>query len=284
MVGIVILNYNNSSQTLACLDTLYKHCQGNNWKVCVVDNASRKEELEKLQSSCKEHIVISTTNCGYARGNNLGLQWFEKDDEVDSLLVLNDDTRFTSDVITPLHSYLKNHKECGVVFPLVVAPDGKVDVACWRRQKSIRNLFEQATSVGKIKRKFGCSGGRDEFLPLGEIPDAEAVETGVPPGSCMMLRKDVFKSVGYLDPHTFLYFEEHILVEKLRREGLACVLMPKISIIHLGAQTTKKSASKVIYGHWRDSYLYFMKNYSRMPVLLQYYLRFRTWIALSIFK
>lgn len=38
MVGIIILNYNNSSQTLACLETLYAHCKGGNYKICVVDN------------------------------------------------------------------------------------------------------------------------------------------------------------------------------------------------------------------------------------------------------
>jgi len=282
MLGIVILNYNNSSQTLACLESLYEYCKNGDWKVCVVDNASNPEEVEKLRKGCKEHIVVAKENGGYARGNNLGFKWFENDDEVDALLVLNDDTRFTSDIISPLYSYLMSHEECGVVFPLVVAPDRKVDSACWRRQKSTMNLVEQATSFGKIRRKLGCNRVRSEFLPINRIPDIEAVETGVPPGSCMMLRKDVFKKVGYLDPNTFLYFEEHILSEKLRRERLACVLMPRISIIHLGAQTTKKTASKTVYKHWRHSYLYFMKNYTTVPAVLRYGLQFRTWIKTLI--
>lgn len=276
MVGIVILNYNNSAQTAACLDSLYSHCKGGNFKICVVDNCSRKEEVEKLEKICHEHIILSKENNGYAQGNNLGCEWFDKDKEVDKILILNDDTRFTEDIITPMESYLNDHSKCGVVFPLVVAADGSVDKACARRAKSKWDLIIQATSLGKLGFK------RKEFIDPATVLGQKEVKTEVPPGSCMMLHKSVFKEIEWLDPHTFLYFEEHILGKKLKAKGLEVTLLPQIRITHLGAQTTSKQPSKAVYRHWRNSYIYYLKNYSSLCQPLILCLEFRTWLKTLI--
>lgn len=272
MVGIIILNYNNSAQTGGCLESLYRCCTGRNFRVCVVDNASREEEKAKLSEICTngEHIIYSSENGGYARGNNLGCEWFDIVGEVDKILIINDDTRFTMDIITPLEKYLDSHPECGVAFPRVNAPDGTMESDCARKSKSTRDLLLQATRL----ERFGIR--RKEFIPISQVEGKDAVRTGVPPGSCMMIPKAVFKKVGWLDPNTFLYFEEHILSEKLKKLSLECVLLPGISIIHLGAGTTKKQKSSAIYRHWRNSYLYYIRNFTDTPAVLRLYMRLRT--------
>lgn len=272
MIGIIILNYNNSQLTLNCLQSLYSLQVAAAYKVCVVDNASRAEQLDLLREGLKrgESLVIAEQNQGYARGNNLGARFFEEDKLVDKILILNDDCLFTEDVLTPMAAYLDSHPECGVVFPLVKGPYGNIDMACLRRAKSNRDLFLQGSFFGRF------TSLRREFLPSEGVEDCDEIHTQVPPGSCMMLPKAFFRSIGYLDKNTFLYFEEHILGAKLNHEGRSCVLLPKICITHLGAQTTRKQSSKAIYKHWRNSYLYYMKNYSSMPVVLQLWLRLRT--------
>lgn len=272
MVGIIILNYNNSVQTGECLESLYRCCKGGNYRVCVVDNASREEEKAKLGGICTngEHIIYSSENEGYARGNNLGCEWFDTVSEVNNILIINDDTRFIMDIITPLEKYLDSHRECGVVFPKVIAPDGTMERDCARNSKSTCDLILQATRL----ERFGVR--RKEFIPVSQIEGKDEVRTGVPPGSCMMIPKAVFKKVGWLDPNTFLYFEEHILSEKLRKLSLECVLLPGISIIHLGACTTRKQKSSAIYRHWRNSYLYYVRDYTDTPAVLRLYLRLRT--------
>lgn len=283
MTGIVILNYNNSSQTLECVKTLQKCCspeQGREpWKLCVVDNASAVQEYEKLLGHDLT-VLRSEVNGGYARGNNIGCEYFAADHDVDKILILNDDTRFVEDILTPMAAYLDEHAQCGVVFPKVVAPDGTLDKACWRVQKTTRDLVMQATS---LPRRLGLR--RREFLPT-DLLTADVPVTGfgpeqlplVPPGSCMMLRKADFQRIGWLDPNTFLYFEEHILLERLKRAGLSSALLPAVSIVHLGAATTASQPSKAIYKHWRNSYLYFMRNYSRVCRPLQWYLKLRTYL------
>lgn len=276
MVGIIILNFNNSAQTLGCLESLYRCCREGNYRVCVVDNASRPEELAVLREGCRagEKVIVSEKNGGYARGNDLGCEYFDTIEDITEILILNDDTRLTEDIVTVLEQYLHSHPDCGVAFPMVVAPDGSIDKACARKSKTNADLVIQATGLGKLGLK------RSEFLPVEGLREHDEVHTQVPPGSCMMLRKDVFRRIGWLDPGTFLYFEEHILSERLKKEGLGCVLLPKIQITHLGAQTTAKQPPKAIYRHWRDSYLYYLRNYSSVPAVLRAFLRFRTWLRL----
>lgn len=271
MVGIVILNYNNAQQTLDCVSSLRRHCTGGNWRLCIVDNASpdaRQWEIlqENFGKDREVKLIKADENGGYARGNNLGCEYFDTRAEVDKILILNDDTLFTADILSPMEAYLDGHPDCGVVYPMVYAPDGSIDPACLRRQKSVRDLVLQATSLGRLGLK------RREFLDVEHADQAQ-----VPPGSCMMLPKAVFRKIGWLDPGTFLYFEEHILTEKLRRISMRSALLRNLGIIHKGAQTTKKQPSKAVYRHWRNSYLYFMRNYSAVPHILQQLLRLRTW-------
>jgi len=273
MVGIVILNFNNSLQTLGCLDSIRKHCDPSEYRICVVDNCSRAKELTILRNNCTEHIIVSESNRGYACGNNLGLRYFAAQKDIDCILVLNDDTRFTMDIIRPMEDYLLSHSECGVVCPLVLSADGSIDRGCARRQKSTWDLIIQASSLWK---HLGIKP--HDFLPTQGLRSMSKVHTQVPPGSCMMLRSEVWRKIDFLDEGTFLYFEEHILCEKLRREGLGCVLLPQLEIIHLGAQTTKQQPSTAIYKHWRNSYLYFIKTYSKVPSAIRPYLRLRTWL------
>lgn len=308
MTGIVILSYNNAEQTLLCVNSILEHCSRDGFRIVVVDNCSREDQAARLRDivgelsgRCDIELLRSEVNGGYARGNDIGLERLcdGSGAVVDKLLVLNDDTRFTCDILTPMSEYLDNHRDCGVVFPLVLAPDGSVDRACARRAKTNRDLVLQAGRLEKMGKRlagsrFGralrcnclsCHYGlfqRREFIDPEPLRACQEVATQVPPGSCMMFEREFFKSIGFLDPGTFLYFEEHILGKKLEAAGRTCVLLPQINIIHLGAQSTCRQPSKTIYRHWRHSYLYYMKAYSDMPWLLRQALRFRTWLTLLL--
>lgn len=300
------MSYNNAEQTLLCVNSILDHCRRGDFRIVVVDNCSREDQAARLREivgelsgRCDIELLRSEVNGGYARGNDIGLEWLcggaaapdsaasaaslnPAASAVDNLLVLNDDTRFTCDILTPMSEYLRSHPECGVVFPLVLAPDGSVDKACSRRAKTTRDLVLQAGRLEKVGRRLGGLFQRREFIDPEPLRACREVATQVPPGSCMMLEREFFWSIGFLDPGTFLYFEEHILGKKIEAAGRTCILLPQINIIHLGAQSTNRQPSKTIYRHWRNSYLYYIKAYSDVPWLLRQALRLRTWLTLLV--
>lgn len=282
MTGIVILNYNNIDNTIDCLYSIFRHFPEGSFRICLVDNASAPEVQEAVHSHIETlppviHYVCSHENVGYARGNNLGLEYFDDQHGVDSILIVNNDVIFTEDVLTPMTAYMDSHPQVGVVSPLLRTKSGGIDYACARREKNMLDLLVKATSLGRLGVHIEDSLIRENPSLL----DRDEVQTELPSGSCMLLRKKIFSSVGYFDPRTFLYFEEDILRKKLKAKGFQSVLLPRISAIHLGAQSTAKSAGKFIYGCYRDSMLHYMEHYTDIPAFVRKYISWRTALALK---
>ena len=103
-VYIIVLNYKNLADTVACLASLRKITY-NKYRIVVVDNDSRDGSFEYL----KEHetdccIIQSGENRGYAAGNNIGIRYALEqgaDDYISKPVDLND-------MVDKLEGYLKN--------------------------------------------------------------------------------------------------------------------------------------------------------------------------------
>lgn len=295
MVGIVILNYNNVDDTVNCVKSIYNYCNGDLFRICIVDNNSCEEVVNSVQlylchieGYClvqqgeqtpvklpRLTYLLNRYNGGYAQGNNCGLSFLKKYKEIDYYLILNNDVLFTMDIIAPLSQYLYRHKEVGVVSPMLYGRDGKVDYECCRYEKSMIDFFVRIFHLERIKVFARI---REQNKILKRYPDLikqDVVESNLPSGSCMMFRKETFEAIDFFDPNTFLYFEEDILWKKLKKMNLKSVLLPAISCIHLGAGSTSKSSLKIIDDAYRESLIYYLKKYSGFP---------RIFIAMMLLK
>ena len=75
-LGIVIVNYNTSSQLRRALETVYGS-EGLSFKVAVVDNASADDSVAMVRREFPQcHVIASETNDGFSKANNKGLRWF----------------------------------------------------------------------------------------------------------------------------------------------------------------------------------------------------------------
>ena len=96
----------------------------------------------------------------------------------------------------------------------------------------------------------------------------ECVPIELPSGSCMMIRKELFEKIGRFDPNTFLYYEENILYRKLLSEGKQNYMLPGISCIHLGGETTNKVEHSASYmKSSKASGYYYATHYRKLNVL-----------------
>ena len=98
MVYIIVLNWNNSEDTISCISTLLKQ-NYIYFRIVLVDNDSTDDSLIKilafLKKSCQNYLHLSesesyldeeihtnkitvisaTSNKGYAGGNNIGIKY-----------------------------------------------------------------------------------------------------------------------------------------------------------------------------------------------------------------
>ena len=253
-IGIIILNYNNAGQTISCVESIRKFNSAS-CRTVVVDNCSTDDSLSILGEYLSEHknafeLISAPENGGYAQGNNVGLKYLEDATEIDRILILNNDVLFTQDILPRLSVFLDSHPKTGVVSPLLYCRDGKtVDYTCARKDCSIREIV--LTYLLYFTDFFGIlssfSNKHKLLLENPSLLNFPEVEIELPSGSCFMIRKDIFRKIGWFDPNTFLYYEENILYRKLLAEGKKNYLLPDINCIHLGGETTNKVAHSASY-------------------------------------
>ncbi len=287
--GVIILNYNNDVDTISCINSLCRTSNDTSYKIIVVDNASNSDcraKVDEYIAGYDSHILLNEEdiapcslpfithlhlgcNCGYACGNNRGLDLVYADPEIDRVMVLNNDILLTEDIITPLNHDLDTLPDAAIVTPLLYKRDGvSIDHTCARKAATLWQILGlwavlYKTTFGIMHRIY-----QSQFLLPTSSPDEPLLRVELPSGSCMMCNKELFRKIGSFDPNTFLYYEENIIWEKIKALGLSNYLDKRISCIHLGAATTStKSPSSFIAKCSVDSTRYFIRNYTNAGLI-----------------
>ena len=266
--GIVILNYNNAKDTIACLRSLYATTAADKIRTVVVDNGSRSVVVEELRAFISEYIPSATLlalekNLGYANGNNEGCKLLYADPEVDYIAILNNDTLLLEDFVTPLRAAIESTPDAALVSPLLLRADGNsIDYNCARRAPKLSEIMANWALLHR--NWFGWLtkiNNRSSMLPERICGQRTAVE--LTSGSCFVVKKSLFEELGGFDSGTFLYYEENILWEKIRQRNLKNYLDCSVRLIHLGAATTSTQATSLFVAKCLvHSTRYFIKNFT----------------------
>lgn len=120
-VTIVVLNWNNGLDTLACLGSLVA-LNDPAYDVLVVDNGSTDDSVARIRTAYPDVTLIETgANLGYAGGNNVGIR-NALVHGADFVCLLNNDVTVAPDFLAPLLAAMGSQPDVGVVTPLVAEP------------------------------------------------------------------------------------------------------------------------------------------------------------------
>lgn len=229
--AIVVLNYLNYKDTIECVDSILKM----RYPICgivVVDNGSNNkssEILKKFYSSKKRiWIIASKKNRGYARGNNLGINFARRKLKADFVLVVNNDTVFIDkEYIRGLLN--KYEPGAGVIGSRILLKDGN------EQYPMISYLGLEDTAkryINMLSKKYGSSF---EFA----VNQGEA--STILHGCALLLTPDFFKWYKGFYNRTFLYGEEGILYLMCKCKGLKQIYVPEVEIYHKEDQSSLMS-------------------------------------------
>lgn len=271
MLGIVLINYKNSKETLDYIKN--ELCKIKTpYSIAVVDNSCDSNEfnalsigVEKIDPKIKIHLIRAEENCGYAKGNNIGAKKLIQIEKVDYLLFSNSDIiikdkKAVENLINTIRLDIKN--VC--VGPKLVGPSGS-------DQNPNKNVtFFDRYILSQLLYPL-------KFVRLKEtrsiIRNAESGFYDWISGAFFIIDAKVFEQVGMFDEGTFLYAEEMILGERLRNNGYSPYYDSSQTILHLGSVTVSnfysaKKRSLLIL----KSELYFYSKYKGLPNKLGRYL------------
>lgn len=275
MLGIIIVAYKNPERTAEYVANQLSRLK-NPYVVVVVNNRSTMEGCAALAERCggtacspgeivgkkRVYILHNAENLGFARGNNLGAEFLERNNPCEYLLFSNDDIILRENTdLQPMLDMLDGNAEIGAIGPDIVGIDGRHQSPHRRKISAYRQIGWMLFSAFRRKR---MSGDDDNAPPVPEKGFCYWVS-----GAFFLMRCDVFKQIGGFDSDTFLYSEEPILAERLKSIGKRMYFNPDIRVKHLEGGSTKGSIGHVgIRKYIIESNCVYYRKYLNTPKIV----------------
>lgn len=110
-VSFIIVNYNSTTYTHACIKSIYRYTQALQFEVLVVDNASPDRSIETLQPVFPEvQWVFSEENNGFGAANNKAIEKAKGE----FVFLLNPDTELVSDAAAAFVTFMRQPENTSV--------------------------------------------------------------------------------------------------------------------------------------------------------------------------
>lgn len=251
-VAVIILNYMNYLETDKCIQCMLKQ-NYDSYHIVVVDNGSNNASVKylwkKYGSNTKISVIKAGKNYGFAKGNNIGINYARNKMHVEYVLLLN------SDVVIEDRDYLDkmikaDAGDVGVIGSRILEKNNtEISLLC-------RYVTFPATLFSYLVSMSQCKGH-----PLYEIFWREILMKykGVYlfKGCALLLTPAYFRHYDGLDPRTFLYCEEDLLYLRCRKAGLTETVCEEAFLYHKAGQS-----AKTLYGNnWIRFLEYMLSSY-----------------------
>ncbi|MFG6427505.1 glycosyltransferase family 2 protein [Lepagella muris] len=249
-VAVIILNWNGKELLKQFLPTASKYTQGEDVDLVVADNGSTDGSVEWIKEHHPEVMLIEyRKNLGFAEGYNRAIEILD----YPYSLLLNSDVEVTEGWWQPLFRFMEENPEVGALQPKIKS----------YRDKS---RFEYAGAAGGFLDRLGypyCRGRlfdcveKDEGQYDGEVKDVVWAS-----GAALLVRTDMFRRAGRLDPHFFAHMEEIDLCCRMIARGFRVVATSFSEVYHVGGASLNQGNPKKTYLNFRNNLLLLYKNLS----------------------
>ncbi|MGC8741647.1 MAG: glycosyltransferase family 2 protein [Candidatus Sumerlaeaceae bacterium] len=282
-LSVVIVNRNTKDVLRVCLRSLHQPQPADDVEIIVVDNGSTDGSSEMVTSEFpRVRLIALPENRGFAVANNIGMRQARGR----YFLVLNSDTEIIGDALQQISDFMDTHPDVGALGPKLLNPDGTLQYSC-RRFPSFRTaLFHRYSLMTKL---FPRNRFSSQYL-MTDIGHDKTMDVDWVSGAALVIRREVFESVGGFDEEFFMYAEDVDWCYRIKMAGWRVVYLPDARILHHIGKSTRLVPYAMTYQRHRSMWRFYRKHYSRGIVLvdvatfcgiaLRCSLMFaRTWIA-----
>ena len=233
-VDIVVCVYNQPQYVKGCLDSIIKNTFYPNYQVIIVDDGSNEETVKLLKQyeQRPNFKLISKKNEGYVKSANYGM----KSSSADYCVLLNSDTEVTEGWLTKAVIAGELKPQAGILGLLS-------NNATWQ------SLPTNNLGFGKypdIPYPYTLS----QFaLLVDALSNKNYPETSHVHGSCYIIKREVFQSIGYFDDINFEkgYLEEDDYSLRAAQAGFKLIWVDNAFYYHHGRKTfTPEKRKKLI--------------------------------------
>jgi hypothetical protein len=153
------------------------------------------------------------------------------------VLFLNPDTELVGDALRTMLVVLKSRQDAGVIGPNLVNPDLSSQIGCMRAFPTILNQFFDSSLTRKLFARFDFGGVK----PVTERSNTPA-SVEMLPGTCVMLRREVFEQAGRFNEKYFMYAEDVELSYRVKGAGWTNYYVSNATVVHHGGCSSKQKS------------------------------------------
>lgn len=283
-IVFIILNYNTFQETKDCVLSIESKIDTQNYKIVIVDNLSTDDSADKIEKFIEQKnnmiLIRNTENLGFAKGNNVGIEYAKRNYKPQFIVVLNSDTELIqNDLVEKLDNEYRN-SEFALLGPLILTADGRCDNSphypptVEHIQKELRTFIREEKIIkrGLYRPYCGIRFLRNlvrykilkKDTPLHRNMEFYQYQRQVVLQGCFLVFSEkAFEYIKGFDERTFLYYEEPILYLSLMKHDLITVFDPEIVIYHKEGRSTSSVAKKN-----KDKLLFINKCYQQSAIIL----------------
>lgn len=288
--AIIILNYNSKKDTIRYVNEI-KEYKCLNTIIVVDNNSSNQGEFEELETLKSENIYVikSDKNGGYSYGNNFGLKFLETlNQDYDYVVISNPDVEVSENAFEGCFKELEENEKVAVCAPIMLNGNGEhIRRSSWKIRLPGIDMVNSSRLNEVLFYKWFRNGEYKEEDYKNSRLEVECVS-----GAFFVIKYNLFKQIGYFDDNVFLFYEEDILANKLKKLGYKEISLNNISFKHFESQSINKALNyfnKI--KRLQISKMYYQKTYNNINIfqiviftIINYWRRFELLFEIPIRK
>jgi len=240
-VIVVVLNWNNYTDTASCLSSL-RQLHYDNCEVVVVDNGSTDDSASQIRNAFPEVSVIETnSNLGFAAGCNVGIRYALGRDS-HFIWLLNNDTVVDPEALQTLIDKATSDERMGAVGSAIYVMDDPTRLEAW--------------GGGHVNVWLGRS--RQFLVPVHDS------SIDFITGASMLIAREAIEQVGVLSEQFFMYWEDADFCYRLRDANWKIGVAGESKVWHKGSASVGK-ASVCLDSYFNASAARFFRKHAPIP-------------------
>ena len=278
-LGIVVLNYNNLIDTLETIQSLINCINATQHSLIVVDNNStdgtwealtstnqfdssiiqvNNQHAKELQHLPQVNLLQTTSNNGYAFGNNCGIKQCLLDTSITHIWILNNDVEVDSNCLLSIEKSLIH---------------SSVSVGIWG---TLLAYYYKKTHLQAVAAKYYPLIAKTKLFlsnfPINNL-NQQLIESNCKKanffiGASLIFSRAIVEQIGLLNEQFFLYAEELDYFKRAKNAGFEKMIIGNAIVYHKEGGTTKLNDHKKKKG---NTFIEFHNSRSKLIYTKLYY-------------
>ena len=223
-IGVVTVTYNSDKVLQPFLSDLFAQ-SFHNFNLYVIDNASEDKTLKILDDLNDNRVnqIRNHSNIGVAAANNIGIKK-ALEDKCSHILILNNDIEFSNSLFKDMLVSIKK-ENCSMMTPKIMYHSDK-DIIWY--------------AGGGFKKSNGYLPYHTGYNENIKNNNYQSLYVDYASTCCLLIKKDVFETIGYMDEKYFVYFDDTDFLFRVKKEGVHKIYYDsQITLFHKVGSLTK---------------------------------------------